>query len=127
MHSLRQIDDDRTKRFSKAKPEREALKWRTTGNFIDCGVFVMRHMETYMGENIKKWDCGLAEEGATQKAQLDNLRYKYVAKMLLSNVNKQKELVVREMNEFAKMPADRQKQLIEEAKATFEERFDSFV
>ncbi|XP_019158184.1 PREDICTED: uncharacterized protein LOC109154897 [Ipomoea nil] len=26
---------------------------------LDCGVFAMRHMETYVGQSIASWDCGL--------------------------------------------------------------------
>ncbi|MFS7992681.1 hypothetical protein Hanom_Chr12g01085181 [Helianthus anomalus] len=28
---------------------RQTMEWRTTSNVIDCGIFAMRHMETYMG------------------------------------------------------------------------------
>jgi len=29
------------------------MPWKTNKNKTDCGVFVMRHMETYKGEQIK--------------------------------------------------------------------------
>ncbi|GKC67246.1 hypothetical protein Tco_1099844, partial [Tanacetum coccineum] len=35
------------------------LKWRTSGNFHDCGVFTMLHMESFNGETAAKWDCGI--------------------------------------------------------------------
>ncbi|GKC83011.1 ulp1 protease family, C-terminal catalytic domain-containing protein, partial [Tanacetum coccineum] len=35
------------------------LKWRTSGNFHDCRVFTMLHMESFNGETTAKWDCGI--------------------------------------------------------------------
>ncbi|MFS7973652.1 putative Ulp1 protease family catalytic domain, papain-like cysteine peptidase superfamily [Helianthus anomalus] len=32
------------------EPTRLDLPWGTTNNFADCGVFAMRHMETYHGK-----------------------------------------------------------------------------
>ncbi|MFS7889964.1 putative Ulp1 protease family catalytic domain, papain-like cysteine peptidase superfamily [Helianthus anomalus] len=38
--------------------ERKEMKWRTLTNGIDCGVFTMRLMETYKGENtMVDWVC----------------------------------------------------------------------
>ena len=39
------------------KPVRMRMQWRTTDNVTDCGIFCMRHMETYFGQG-DKWDCG---------------------------------------------------------------------
>jgi len=39
------------------KPVRMRMQWRTTDNVTDCGMFCMRHMETYFGQG-DKWDCG---------------------------------------------------------------------
>nr|GME04951.1 ulp1 protease family, C-terminal catalytic domain-containing protein [Ipomoea batatas] len=38
---------------------RMPMKWRDTGNEVNCGVYLMRHMESYVGERVSKWDCGL--------------------------------------------------------------------
>ena len=40
------------------------MPWQTSCNSTDCGIFVMRHMETFKGDP-KKWDSGLAEEGVS--------------------------------------------------------------
>nr|GMC69226.1 uncharacterized protein LOC109150823 [Ipomoea batatas] len=32
------------------------MNWRTADNKIDCGLYCMRHMETYMGN--PQWKCG---------------------------------------------------------------------
>lgn len=34
------------------------LGWQTVDNWLDCGVFVMRHLETYMG-TLHGWSAGL--------------------------------------------------------------------
>ena len=38
--------------------------WQTKDNSVDCGVFVMRHMETYMG-NLSTWRAGLRTENVS--------------------------------------------------------------
>ncbi|KAL8251715.1 hypothetical protein R6Q59_035408 [Mikania micrantha] len=70
------------------------LPWKTTKNGVDCGVFSMRHMETYMGGGLKKWKTGLNPESEAQRRQLNQLRFKYLCKILLSNVNILKDDVV---------------------------------
>ncbi|KAL1809147.1 hypothetical protein ACET3Z_026137 [Daucus carota] len=58
----------------------------TTWNSMDCGIFVMRHIETFKGDP-KKWDSGLAEEGIIQDHQLRRLRIKYNTAILSSGLN----------------------------------------
>ncbi|GJT83702.1 ulp1 protease family, C-terminal catalytic domain-containing protein [Tanacetum coccineum] len=50
------------KSMKKAVCERIEMSWRTENNIIDCGIFMMRHMETYMGY-AKNWKCGFKNEG----------------------------------------------------------------
>ncbi|KAL8226975.1 hypothetical protein R6Q57_016807 [Mikania cordata] len=47
----------------------------------------MRHMETYMGGGLKKWKTGLNTESDAQRRQLNQLRFKYLCKILLSSIN----------------------------------------
>ncbi|KAK1424422.1 hypothetical protein QVD17_19751 [Tagetes erecta] len=77
-----------------AKPVIKKLQWSTKSNFVDCGVFCMRHMETYMGSKVKKWRCGLDDDGPKQEVQINNLMLKYAYKILTSDVNIHKESVV---------------------------------
>ncbi|MFS7900489.1 hypothetical protein Hanom_Chr00s117228g01810221 [Helianthus anomalus] len=42
------------------------MPWRTNHNKIDCGVFVMRQLETYKGATGKSWECGLSNECTVQ-------------------------------------------------------------
>lgn len=62
----------------------------TKHNDIDCGVFAMRHMETYLFGGEYDDLCGLRREGKEQQNQLDELRKKYAAKILLTDLNKKK-------------------------------------
>nr|GMD36094.1 zinc finger BED domain-containing protein RICESLEEPER 2-like [Ipomoea batatas] len=36
------------------KCKRTPMKWRDIGNEVDCGVYLMRHMESYVGERVTK-------------------------------------------------------------------------
>ncbi|KAJ9541227.1 hypothetical protein OSB04_027733 [Centaurea solstitialis] len=114
--TLKFIDDGRAKKLSKAKQKREKMVWRTTENKIDCGIFVMRHMETFMGGNVSKWVSGFALEGDAQKNQIENLRYKYVARILQSTLNINIEFVKAEVDTFAKQPIEKQEEVLEAAK-----------
>ena len=79
---------------------RGEFHWQTDKRPNDCGVFVMRHMENYMGMNVLKWECGLEDEGRKQTIQLGKLRKKYAAKLLLSECNMNKEKIVAAMMKF---------------------------
>ncbi|KAK1411198.1 hypothetical protein QVD17_37744 [Tagetes erecta] len=77
-----------------AKPVKKKLDWATKNNNVDCGVFLMRHMKTYMGSKVKKWRCGLVDDESKQEMQVNNLRLKYAYIILKSNVNIHKKRVV---------------------------------
>ncbi|KAI3782292.1 hypothetical protein L2E82_12332 [Cichorium intybus] len=56
----------------------------------DLKILFYLHMETYKGENVDKWDVGLEtelEDSDDQQMQLDELRKKYVTKILTSDLN----------------------------------------
>jgi Ulp1 family protease len=36
------------------------MPWRNIRNVHDCGIYMMRHMETFMGD--RKWNCGLKKK-----------------------------------------------------------------
>ncbi|PWA86086.1 hypothetical protein CTI12_AA142780 [Artemisia annua] len=82
---LDQVKHPKTERIRISKPIRMQMKWRTKNNHVDCGVFLMLHMESYHG--LKNWECGLHLESDKQKRQLDLLRSKYATKILLSELN----------------------------------------
>ena len=82
-----------------ASVTRKRLGWETTDNFIDCGVFTMRHMEAYKGSDVS-FECGFSTNKAVQKMQLKNLRMKIATKLLLSDVNVYKETVMETAKEM---------------------------
>ncbi|KAJ0642715.1 putative Ulp1 protease family catalytic domain, papain-like cysteine peptidase superfamily [Helianthus annuus] len=100
------------------KPVRMEMKRRTKDNDSDCGIFCMRHMECYNGEEVEKWDCGFHEEyeepaiidkGKThvskQKAQLEDLRRKFITKILLHDINERKDFVIEDSKKFRNLSA----------------------
>ncbi|KAL8218114.1 hypothetical protein R6Q57_021487 [Mikania cordata] len=70
------------------------LPWKTRQNGEDCRVFCMRHMETYIGGGVKGWKCGLLHESDAQSRQLQQLRIKYLTKILTSTVNFLKDDII---------------------------------
>lgn len=53
------------------------LKWNTKKNFVDCGVFLMRHMECYEGQKPQNWDCSIPKETEGQSDVIFKLRIRY--------------------------------------------------
>lgn len=120
---LREFEHPKAISMSRCKVNKWRLKWKTIYNGVDCGIFVMRHMETFKGEQQAKYDCGLVSESIPQKTQLDTLRVKYLGKMLLSDRNLQKQFVIKEAEKFHKLEENERKKIIEVASLTKEERF----
>ncbi|KAL8262707.1 hypothetical protein R6Q59_024056 [Mikania micrantha] len=83
-------------RLALEKIQNLKLEWGTEDNITDCGVFLMRHMELFMGSYKKTFECGFKKDKAKQKNQIIALRKKYATRILLSNVNVQKERVLKE-------------------------------
>ncbi|KAL8233571.1 hypothetical protein R6Q59_019671 [Mikania micrantha] len=52
------------------KTKRLEMPWRTLNISVDCGVFAMRHMDTFKGTSEKEWKCGLTTSLMSSK---DNL------------------------------------------------------
>ncbi|KAJ0692299.1 hypothetical protein HanPI659440_Chr15g0584291 [Helianthus annuus] len=69
-------------------------------NHTDSGVFLMCHMDTYMGENIKEYHCGIFAKCSGQVNQLKVLRRKYATRILLSELNLKKQEILVEANHF---------------------------
>ncbi|GJX43060.1 peptidase C48, SUMO/sentrin/Ubl1 [Tanacetum coccineum] len=74
-------------KVAKVKPRIPKLKCRTTKNHVDCGVFLMIHMESYISEPAARWDVGLCTESHMQDSLLRRMRYKIAAKILLHELN----------------------------------------
>ncbi|KAI3794644.1 hypothetical protein L1987_37277 [Smallanthus sonchifolius] len=110
-----EMDDTMIKRF--------VMPWRTTENTNDCGIFMMRHMETYMGEEEKAWHCGFGLESENvQEKQIEDLRRKYCAKILLHEINELKYYIVEELKTYLQISYPSRKILEETSKKRIEER-----
>ncbi|KAL4557187.1 hypothetical protein LXL04_035359 [Taraxacum kok-saghyz] len=76
-------------------PRRIKLPWKTIYNKYDCGVFTMRHMETYFGESAaSKWKPGFTKEDNFQNKLLEKLREKYTATLLLWRINTKRDEIL---------------------------------
>ncbi|KAI3808372.1 hypothetical protein L1987_24321 [Smallanthus sonchifolius] len=82
---------------------RVEMTWRMLDNKIDCGIFAMLHMETFTGSTTT-WQCGFDTEKELEKQtrQITELRYKYVSKILLSDLNNYKNQLLDYAKEFSK-------------------------
>ena len=96
-------------RMSHATRKVMQLGCRTTNNFVDCGVFTMRHMETYKGDGADL--CCLSKEGKKQLKELRDLRIKYAVKILLSDCNLVKSEIDKEVNAFRNVPVEEKNRL----------------
>ncbi|XP_035830816.1 uncharacterized protein LOC118480200 [Helianthus annuus] len=118
--------------IDKVEPVRLEMPWRTKNNVIDCGVFLMRHMETYKGVSGKGWECGFSNEctdageiSYKQSKEIDDLRRKYITKMLLSEGNEYRGFVKAEVAKYNKLSADEKKRLESKAYDTILARLDN--
>nr|GFC64119.1 ulp1 protease family, C-terminal catalytic domain-containing protein [Tanacetum cinerariifolium] len=80
--------------------------WQTNNMEIEAGIFVMRHLETYMGMGIDELNCCLAGNTRKLKEQLLFLRKKYSAKIILSECNILKETVLHNASKFGNKPTN---------------------
>ena len=98
------------------------MDWQTTTQCINSGVFLMRHMETYMGGGARGWYTGLTNEGQLQDKQVASLRKKYTAKMLLVENNKRKKFVDTDVKAFYELDEVSRAQITARAEETRKHR-----
>nr|GMC73460.1 uncharacterized protein LOC109158392 [Ipomoea batatas] len=70
------------------------MHWKETENYIDCELFVMRHMETYNG-TLKKWNPGFKRKTSLNEDFLLGLRAKYAAAIIRWRANTLKYNVIK--------------------------------
>lgn len=64
------------------------LKWMTKDEKIDCGLYMLLHMELYKGQRTSKWITGLYPENhINHREQMDNLRARIATKISLHDIN----------------------------------------
>lgn len=88
--------------------------WKTRGNINDCGIFLMRPMETYKGGALAQWTCGFLMESDVQIYQLRKLQRRYCLKIVLSEVNIMKHEVEQLIDEYQKLSANDRRVLYHE-------------
>ncbi|GKF31562.1 ulp1 protease family, C-terminal catalytic domain-containing protein, partial [Tanacetum coccineum] len=91
---LKRANHSKISELLKAKPKQVPLDWKTTKNGVDCGVFVMRHMESYIGRG--NFVYKFKKEGSGQKPEIKILRAKYLIKILLIDFNLKMEDLIKE-------------------------------
>ena len=79
------------------------IKWKTSYNDIDCGIFAMRNMETYIGD--EEFTHVLNKEFHLREGQLKMLRAKYMAKILYKDLNIKKNELKKAAESFGKKQA----------------------
>ncbi|KAM0038853.1 hypothetical protein Hdeb2414_s0013g00420501 [Helianthus debilis subsp. tardiflorus] len=95
---LKLVNHPKCTEIDNALPHRLDFEWETVNNTVDCGVFVMRHMETWFGITVEKWDSGFPLAHTAKKACLTRLRKKYAVKLVTSNVNNHRKRIMAESN-----------------------------
>nr|KAJ0209832.1 hypothetical protein LSAT_V11C400163580 [Lactuca sativa] len=75
---LKSQNHPKAEMFSHVMPHRLEMPWRKINNSTDCGVFTMRHMETYMGGSMNEFKAGFKNESSAQDDQLVKLSTKYL-------------------------------------------------
>ncbi|GKA47073.1 ulp1 protease family, C-terminal catalytic domain-containing protein [Tanacetum coccineum] len=84
---LKKYNHPKHNSISKLKHRIPKLKWSTTKNHSDCGVFTMMHLEHYFGKPVGQWDFGLCVESDEQVSMLRRMRFKIAGKILLNEFN----------------------------------------
>ncbi|CAH1427369.1 unnamed protein product [Lactuca virosa] len=90
------------------------MDWQTKDNDVDCGLFLMRHMEVYRGGGVEKLDADFLPECNSQKMQLSEMRKKYVCKML-SDMNLCKASFVTTLEDYDNLSSYKRKKIYTES------------
>lgn len=120
---LRDVGHSKADQVARVQPKRYVMDWSSEENSVDYGIFLMRYMETFKGEEIETWNCGFETDVEKQKVQLNYLRKKYLANILLSPNNTRRQKVFDEMQVFSLKPESLKSELIKVAEATKEHRY----
>ncbi|KAL4580003.1 hypothetical protein LXL04_016175 [Taraxacum kok-saghyz] len=103
------------KALSKMEANIQNLPWSVIKSGDNYGLYLMRHMECYMGEREGMWETGLTGKGMIDSAAFLGLLYKYMAEIFTSVINKFKEMIDKELTEFKKLDENGRAKLLAEA------------
>ena len=114
VHYLMRTQHPASKKIVKeAPPKIPKMKWKTRKNKIDCGLYMMMHMEMFQGELGPKWKTDIKDENNKQyPEQIRRMRMRYAAKILLSEVNKNIKMVSDFAIKFDEENSDKEKMKI---------------
>ncbi|MFS7931261.1 putative papain-like cysteine peptidase superfamily [Helianthus anomalus] len=99
---MRSVKHPSAQALSSVTLSKKEIGWATRDNFTDCGIFAMRHMVLYYGKN-KPFECGFNNDESVQQSQINNLRMKYCARILLSDANVFEDKVIADARNEANM------------------------
>ncbi|PWA19165.1 ankyrin repeat-containing protein [Artemisia annua] len=112
------LDNTLQKMMKDAPAKISKMKWRTKENKIDCGLYMMMHMEMFEGEIGLKWKTNILDERNRQYAeQIKRMRMRYTSKILLHDANKNTKMMSDFAIKFDEEHNDKeeQKKMVEEA------------
>ncbi|XP_065871994.1 uncharacterized protein [Euphorbia lathyris] len=95
-HFVLKNDDSSLKQMCAYKVQILRMKWRSNNNHNDCGIFLLKHMETYIGQSVKEWNIGLTKN--SKGKDFRNLRIFYCWSILLNPINQ----LIEEIDEKSK-------------------------
>ncbi|MFS7903366.1 hypothetical protein Hanom_Chr01g00023211 [Helianthus anomalus] len=98
---LKHVRHPRCNGIAARQPVRLEISWATIGNYEDCGIYAMRHMETWMGITEDRWDVGFPTKMAKAKKKIAQLMKKYGVKLITSEANKHREHILKEAYQHA--------------------------
>lgn len=105
---------DKASVFKSVKPKKMTMSWQTKAQTNDDGIFLMRHMEKYMGEKEDKWEVDLGAENLRTSNKIAKLRIFYTAKLANHEINVRKKQNIAEANEFSKLDRKTRCRLVKE-------------
>ncbi|CAI9280963.1 unnamed protein product [Lactuca saligna] len=91
------------------------ISWLVEKPGTECGIYLMRHMESYMGENEGRWECGLTGKMPADVSATTKLRTKYMVRLLTTEFNKFKTMIVKDFEAFRKLDILEQDMLLRES------------
>ena len=97
--------------------QRMSLVWQTSGDAEDKGVYIIRCMETLMGD-MKSWKPGFDLHTLKRKVQITDLHAKYVFKLVHIPLNEMKNDVPNYFSKYWTIPDDVRSDILEQARVT---------
>ncbi|KAI3780543.1 hypothetical protein L2E82_10527 [Cichorium intybus] len=89
--------------IKKVTPRRVLVPWQETHATQDNGIFLMRHMETYIGLEDNNWTVGLGKQESKRDKRLTNLRILYIVRLAMHEININRSKLQEQVLEFGKI------------------------